>query len=172
MSRHLPFKNFVEAVLIKELSSLMTEKSNDSPVNDIKYRYHIFILIAVGIETLGAALDKYAWHYEKAGSKKRFNRALSHYQSLKKYTGGDLYSKLRCGMAHVYVPRYGLGINMRSEGGVHNKINNQKLLLHIEDFFNDFIEACQELVDNIDGKKKTLILDAKAYRNVFLEIPD
>jgi hypothetical protein len=172
MSKYLAFKDFVETALIGELSSLMEEGSNDHPVNNIKYRYHIFILIAVGIETLGAALDKYAWHYEKAGSKKRFNKALSNYQSLKKYTGSDLYSKLRCGMAHVYVPRYGLGINMKSEGGAHNKINNRKLLLHIEDFFNDFIEACQELVDNIDEKKNTLSLSSKAYKDIFLEIPD
>lgn len=168
----LAFKDFVEVVFINELSSLMTEGAKDVPVNNIKYRYHIFILIAVGIETLGAALDKYSWHYKDAGSRKRFNKALSCYQSLKKYTGVDLYEKLRCGMAHVYVPKYGLGINMRSEGGVYNKINNQKLLLHIEDLFNDFIEACQELIDNIDGKKKTLTLGSKAYKDVFLEIPD
>mgnify|MGYP001255533855 CR=1 FL=1 len=172
MGKYLAFKDFVETALINELSSLMAEGLNDTPTNNIKYRYHIFILIAVGIETLGAALDKHSWHYEKAGSKKRFNKALSHYQSLKKYTGGDLYRKLRCGMAHVYVPKYGLSINMKSEGGVHNKINNQKLLLHIEDFFNDFIEACHELVDNIDGKKNALPLSSKVYKDIFLEIPE
>jgi len=168
----LAFKDFVETALINELSSLITEGSKDIPANNIKYRYHIFILIAVGIETLGAALDKHSWQHKDAGSRKRFNKALSCYQSLKKYTGGDLYRKLRCGMAHVYVPKYGLGINMRSEGGVHNKINNQKLLLHIEDFFNDFIEACQELIDNIDGKKNTLPLSGKVYKDIFLEIPN
>jgi len=120
---------------------------------------------------LGAALDKYSWHYKKTGSRKRFNKALSSYESLKKYRGSSLYENLRCGMAHVYIPQAALGINMRSEGGIHNSIKNKKLLLHIEDFFEDFINACHELIDNIDGKKNTLSLSKKVKNSRFLGIP-
>jgi len=159
-------KNFISQVLMVELKSLLNEKDiNNFP----KYRYHAFILISIGIEFLGAAIDKYGW-FSGSKSRKNYIFAITQYKSLQKYNNKKIFENLRCGMAHVYVLNGGVGINMKSEGGLHNKINNGKLLLTIEYFFEDFILACQELIDNIDGNKKTLPISNKVYKD-FLYIP-
>ena len=79
MGKYLAFKDFVETALINELSSLMAEGSNDTPTNNIKYRYHAFILIAVGIETLGAALDKHSGIMKRLGQKRDL---IKHYPTI------------------------------------------------------------------------------------------
>lgn len=162
----MKLKEFISKALIEELRSLLDEKDiNNSP----KYRYHVFILVSIGIELLGAAIDKYGW-FSKNKSRDRFDRAITHYESLKKYKNKKIFKNLRCGMAHVYIPNHGVGINMKSEGGFHNKVNNGRLLLTIEYFFEDFVLACQELIDNIDGNKETLPISNKVYKN-FLYTP-
>lgn len=167
MANSYDVKSFVRQALICELESLLNEGGHDEPK---KYRYHLFILIAVGIEFLGAALDDEDWH--KIGkSKDRFDNALNSYSSLKKYRDRNLYKIFRCGMAHVYIPNNGLGINMRVEGGNHNGYSGNQLLLHIEDLFDDFKSACNELINNIDNNSNSLILGKKSSVNI-LNIPD
>lgn len=160
------FRDFLNGTLMQELKCLYEEGKDDCPPNPLKYRYHLFILIAIGIETLGAALDDDWWHSDKEKlSSTRFRKALKTYRSLKKYRKSELYERLRCGMAHVYVPTDALGINMRIEGGQHNIKENDKLLLHIEDLWEDYYAACQELLDNIDGNLDSL--NGKLGKKVF-----
>jgi hypothetical protein len=163
------FVDFLSRIVI-QLESMFNEGGDERT-----YRYHLFILISVGIELLGAALDDKIWHDEKAGlSRKRFNKALVNYKSLQKYNNKNLYEKLRCGMAHVYIPKKDLGINMKSESRgnqTHNTIKNKKLLLTIEYFFEDFKIACDELIDNINNNKNNLNLGDKCFQD-FMNIPD
>ncbi len=157
---NLLFRDFVKKVLIEDLQSLFDEK--DEITGMPKYRYHLFILIGIGIETLGAALDDKPWFViGKSGN--RFNNALKKLEPLKKYTGKDLYKNYRCGMCHIYLPNEGVGINSRLEGGKHNEINGGALLLSIEDLFSDFVDACDEIIKKID--RKDSIIDSKVYKS-------
>lgn len=121
-----------------------------------KFRYHIFILVGVGIEMLGAALDADDW-FQKGKSQQRFNMALENYQSLNKYSGKDLYEHLRCGMCHVYVPNTHISLNCATEGGNNlDKTSPNQTLIQMESFLKDFNDACSELLKNIDNESSSL----------------
>jgi hypothetical protein len=160
-----PFKDFLSTILYELESMLSIDNDKDGRPD---FRYHLFILLAVGIEMLGATFDDYDWH-EKNKSKERFNTALSKIDSLKKYQQKELYEHLRCGMAHVYVPNYEIGINTKSEGGKNLEMNNGQTLIQIEEFFLDFKKASEEVIDSINGENK-LGLSDKAFKD-FLRVP-
>ena len=124
-----------------------------------KYRYYAFMLIGVGIEMLGACFDNEDWHSQKRGlSEKRFNKALVDIHPLNKYNSKKLYQNFRCGMCHVLVPREGIGLNCKIEGGANlsriaGKEKNENLLLQVESFYKDFSEACDYMLELIDNHK-------------------
>ncbi len=151
------YRDFIKTISddLNELSQVRDERGW------IRFRYHLFILIAIGIEMLGAALDDEGWHEPKL-SGKRFNSALEQIMSLQKYLDTDLFNQLRCGMAHVYLPRAGLGINTKEEGGEHLEIKSGVRILHVEDLLEDFTSACDEVIQNIDGQTSSLDLKEKA----------
>jgi hypothetical protein len=149
------FKDFLTTILA-ELEAMLSIDNDDDGKPD--FRYHMFILIAVGIEMLGATFDHYDW-YKKGRSKPRFNTALHKLHPLKKYQNCNLYENLRCGMAHVYVPNSDIGINTKSEGGQNLDRNGDETLIQIEAFFEDFRNACEEVIESIEGENKLSLSD-------------
>lgn len=172
-------------------------KIKDVPNNPelAKYRYQAFVLISIGIESLGAAFDKDSDLLDGKASK-RFKLALSNMKSLEKYRNSELnlpqswlkkqikengktktidicfiYDNLRCGLAHVGLPKKNIALSTlfettnKSEKSEEEEKEEDKrgfhlqciqvsqrkvLLLLIEPFFDDFKEACEELASLID----------------------
>ena len=147
-------------------------------VNDIKKTidagagYLAFGLIAQAIEVLGALLDEQEIHVNKPGvPETRFGLAIDlvfepinkdyarHNKTTSPYY---LYEHLRCGMAHVLVPKAPLIFTGRHDALVMGFRHLQEfnpgtadaqLLLVIEDFHDDLAAACARAKKLI--KKKT-----------------
>jgi len=107
-----------------------------------EHSYFAFVLIAIGIEFLGACMDTRSWTDSRL-SKKRFNHAIQKFPTLKQYKSTKLYKYLRCGMCHVATPTCPLRLSNGS--GVYNPKDN---ILYIEDFYNDFRAACEHLISD------------------------
>ena len=70
--------------------------------------YHAFALLAIMIEVLGKCLSSKDWQ-QGGESKNDFNKALKKLLPLQKYQViPDLYSALRCGMAHALLVKPGV----------------------------------------------------------------
>lgn len=159
--------DFIRGTLIGTLGSML-------PKNKIGYPYELFILIAIGIEFLGACEDNLGWHKEERGlSKARFMNGLdlfpTQYYRHKKF----LYKKLRCGMAHTFAPASGLGIgeNRHGTGNLIGKVENQEtieLQLNLESFYSDFKSACEKVIERIENQEYKK--GSKVYKP-FLRIP-
>jgi hypothetical protein len=159
------FKDFLKTVS-DDLEALLKIDNDKDGKPD--FRYHMFILLSVGIEMLGATFDSYDW-FTPRQSEKRFNNALEKIKSLNKYKNCDLYEHLRCGMAHVYVPNNKIGINTKSEGGKNLDKISDKTLIQIEQFYLDFKMACEEVINSIELENK-LNLSNKAFE-LFMSVP-
>lgn len=130
--------------------------------NNMSFSYHIFILIAVGIEMLGTGMDGGAWHLSSL-SKKRFNSAIKNIPSLRRYRGLNLYQYLRSGIAHNYLPQRKVILSTYLPSKRHLGRSGKALILCLEDLLQDFISACDEVIENIDGEKRTVLLGTNAY---------
>ena len=116
-------------------------------------------MIAVGIEFLGACLDEH--DFRKDGeSEKRFKKGIAEFMGKvnAKYIPYNnprsefyLYEQLRCGMAHIIRPAGKVVFTGRGEaqrdGLVHLEVmaKYHVLILVVEDFCDEFIEACERL---------------------------
>jgi|LauGreDrversion4_2_1035121.scaffolds.fasta_scaffold59572_2 hypothetical protein len=131
-------KQFIKLVFIEELGDL----SN-------KNHYISFAIMATGIEFLGKCLDKSAGHWNVSGrSRTNFLEAINSLNSLSKYKPYDaiLYSDLRCGFSHSFVPKSKLTLSSKDECP-HMQENAGRLNLKCEEFYIDFKNACQEIID-------------------------
>ncbi|MEK6726709.1 MAG: hypothetical protein AABY54_09230 [Deltaproteobacteria bacterium] len=150
-------KQFIQQVFISELDKI---KSTNS--------YISFALIATGIEFLGKCLDNDAKHWNVSRkSKFNFEYAINHLDSLILYrpylTSHKLWDSLRNGFAHSFVPKYPVTLSSKDEAShllLHE--NNERLNLKCEDFYNDFKNACIEVVnmefsDSDDKMNKQLL---------------
>jgi len=158
--------DFISKELIENLGSMVPVKGTGG------YPYELFILIAIGIEFLGACEDMYPWNEEKHSSD-RFKRGLDLFDSKYLQYNDFLYKKLRCGMAHIFAPAPGLGIgeNRHQTGHLLGKIYNNNeitLSLNIEELYFDFEKACKKVVQNISNKNYPK--NSKVY-NSFLSVP-
>jgi hypothetical protein len=119
-----------------------------------------FILIAVGIEFLGACLDKQHLN-ATARSEKRFNTAIlklfpnPYHHFVKPGSVPYLYSDFRCPVIHQF--RAGKTIHLFSENegnaGLHLTYNSEGLLILVaEEFYKDLDEAAQRLISGFFGK--------------------
>lgn len=112
---------------------------NDYLINQIedikdKHPYFAFLLMAVGIEFLGQCIN----------TKKKFNAGNSedNYElglsipSLNDAKYSKLYENMRCGLVHSLITKGGLTLsNKECEGAIN-----------CEDFYNDFVAACNEVL--------------------------
>ena len=129
--------------------------------------YLSFAVMGSVIELLGAVYDFENFH-QNGVSQKRFNQALQNIPSLTRYapyTGKqvphDLWTNMRCGMAHVGKPGPGVVFTQRNDAACGNShlrtaVFNGKtrLILVCEDLYDDIIEAI-EYVCTQDANLKT-----------------
>lgn len=134
---HTP-KSFISGVLIDEIGNI--SKSNP---------YLSFILISIAIEFLGKCIDDTVNNWDEGGSEKLFNLAIG--RLMPKYRPYNLYKLLRCGLAHHLAPQPGLDLSQAKNGKSHlSVLLDGTLVLNIEDFYEDFKVACQNVISNID----------------------
>jgi hypothetical protein len=125
------------------------------------YPYLGFFLISSGIEFLGKCINPSSDWQQSGNSTDDFENAIDTFKSLnqyKRYTKrGDngiksaisLYSSLRCGLVHAMLPKDNLQLHKGSDEST-TKINgvekDGKLHLYFDNFFDDFSNACKELL--------------------------
>ena len=137
--------------------------------------YFAFFIIASGIEFLGKCInDQKDWQTEKM-SRTDFQNAINQLDSFvnyRNYLQGmntdqiDLYSSLRCGLLHAMLPKSNI-LLMRGNEPLKQD-SNRKLLLSIETFYNDFCDACSEILSSKHESKWA----GKKKDDVFLYIAD
>lgn len=131
-------KQFIKQVFIDELGVLSQ-----------KNHYISFAIMATGVEFLGKCLDTSAGHWNVSRrSEANFKAAIDNLLAFTKYRQYKdiLYTDLRCGFAHSFVPKANLTLSSKNEMP-HMQINNGRLNLKCEDFYEDFRLACQEIID-------------------------
>jgi hypothetical protein len=150
--------DFIQKILIDEFKEIQQDKG---------HHYISFNLICQGIEFLGACLDSEPFS-AKGLSTARFRRAIYDLfpTSYRKFNQGsgrpfDLYENLRCGLLHVILPESPLELIRRTEKTKFNvdhlvvkEIRGiNRLVLVLEDLFDDYEKACEEIIARIsDGR--------------------
>lgn len=153
----LNVKNFIQSVLIDEIESMLDE-----------HPYISFIVMGIGIEFLGKCIDRQLTDWNTPGRSKRdFKNAIKTIHSLQKYTQSlttyDLYGSFRCGLAHTISPKFKITLSSKNELA-HMVEHNGSLNLKVEDFYKDFKEACEFVInDNYPEGDK--------MNSDFLEVP-
>lgn len=161
----LTVPEFIDQVLIHGISQVQTVAGQ---------HYLSFSLISQGVEFLGACIDTHPFH-EDGHSTTRFREAISNLfpATYHPYNGRDLpfdlYSNLRCGIVHAAVPTNEIELIQREEipqFGNHLEIKNirgnDRLILVSQEYLQDFIGACEEIIDQINNGTLT---DTKLHRD-------
>ena len=133
-------KDFIKSVLIDELGSMISG-----------HPYISFIVMGIGIEFLGKCLATEHSDWNEAGHSKRdFENAIESIPSLKRYSSFlvsyNLYSSFRCGLAHAISPKQSITLSSKEEL-THLTERDSKLNLKVEDFFIDFKDACEYVIE-------------------------
>jgi hypothetical protein len=129
-------KEFIEVVLINETGAI-----------HIDYPYISFGIMAVGIEFLGKCLNSSEdWH---KSNKNDIENAINTLDSLKKYRpylkSHKLADSLRNGMLHSFVPKPNISLSSKEQA--QNLYERNGILnLKCEDFYQDFKNACEEVI--------------------------
>ncbi len=150
--------DFIQKVLIEEFREIERDEG---------HHYISFGLICQGIEFLGACLDSEPFS-AKGRSAARFRRAVydlfpPSYRQFNQGTGRpfDLYENLHCALLHVILPESPLELIRRTEklafDAVHLEVMEvrgmSRLVLVLEDLFDDYEKACKEINARIrDGR--------------------
>jgi hypothetical protein len=133
-------KEFIKTVFVDELKSLIDTKP-----------YISFMIISIGIEYLGKCINKEISNWQQEGkSKKNFEKAILEIPSLKKYSiyleKYKFYDSFRCGLVHAASPKFQITFSREGQTN-HLEENNKQLNLKIEDFFKDFEDACNYVIE-------------------------
>lgn len=149
-------KEFINQVFISELSTI----KDTNP-------YISFAIMATGIEFLGKCLDSAARHWNvPKKSQINFEFAINNLDSLEKYrpylNSHRIWDSLRNGFAHSFVPKFPLTLSSKNELNHMAIHGNNRLNLKCEDFYQDFSNACKEIInmefdDHEDKMNKELI---------------
>lgn len=159
-------KEFINQVFLNEYRRL---------IHDYGFHYISFSLVALGIEFLGACIDKHEFD-KKWESRRRFKKAIKELFPPEYHpfiNGGDydLYDNLRNGFAHQFRPGPKVGLTHKWEsvqyGTEHLKKTHGQLVLVSEDLYKDFEAACKKVIGKIDNRS---IEHQKVY-NSFLSVP-
>ena len=147
--------DFIQEVLIDAFKEIQQDEG---------HHYISFSLICQGIEFLGACLDSEPFS-AKGLSAPRFRRGIydlfpTSYRQFNQGSGKpfDLYEDLRCGLLHLILPGSQLELIRRTEKAKFNahhleikKIRRiNRLVLVLEDLFDDYERACREIILRID----------------------
>lgn len=122
-----------------------------------RHPFHAFVLMAVGVEHLGILLSRREDVFEANHSKKDFNRAINELNSLAPYrqyldaTSVDLYTGLRCGLNHAFMPK--TNILLTSKLDLRHLVHDieGRLILRCEDFYSHYKSACEEVIQKLDA---------------------
>jgi hypothetical protein len=152
--------DFIQNILIDEFKKILQTQGQ---------HYLSFSLICQGIEFLGACLDTEPFS-AKGLSAARFRRAIYDlfpisYRQFNQGSGRpfDLYDHLHCGLLHAILPEFPIELIQRSEKETLNASHlevkeirgTHKLVLAVEDLFEDYENACQEIIARVrDGRLK------------------
>ena len=129
---------YIEHFLIKEIGELVGS-----------YPFQAFTLMAIGIEFLGKCLDESKWDNRNKSSND-FKTAIEKLDSLVKYKNIDnLYDKLRCGLAHLGIPKIGIALSSDK-----NYLDANPIILGCKDFYDDFKLACVEIINDSKSQVK------------------
>ena len=127
---------FIEKFWIENIGSLIEN-----------YPFQSFILMATGIELLGKCLSEYDWDVDGKSSEE-FKIAIDNLYSFERYRKIDhFYNKLRCGLVHLGIPKVGIKLDRRN-----NSFDSDSITLGCEEFYNDFKNACIEVLEDKEGK--------------------
>ncbi|MCX6227225.1 MAG: hypothetical protein NTV01_21170 [Bacteroidia bacterium] len=117
-----------------------------------------FILIAVGIEFLGACLDKQ--HIRAtARSEKRFNTAIrelfpkKYHHFTRQESIPNLFVDFRCPIIHQFKPGKSLTLCSLEDTDRHNHLSYHaggSLILVVEEFYKDLAIAALEMISRIE----------------------
>lgn len=161
-------KQFLNEVILREMKTIIfSNECKSAP-------YVKFVLVATGIEFLGACVDSHDFSKEREGED-RFNYALSAFFGKKyhKYSKKDstinLYKDFRCGMIHQLRPSAKINLTERDKNQEHLKetTNPIKLNLVLEDFYDDLEKAAKKILKMIEQGK---VSNVEKNQNGFLEI--
>lgn len=175
MSKGLTLHEFIENPLLIELDRMVNSPTPST--------YLSFGQIVMGIEFLGACTDGLDWRVERQ-SAVRFRLGLTTYMvqidarygtlNTGKDQDYDLYTYLRCGMAHLVRPQGFFGLagkgNADADGHTHLELDpkTKKMVLVDVPFFNDFKAACHLLLKALPTLEAT---DPK-LRGIFLPVSE
>jgi hypothetical protein len=106
--------------------------------------------MAIGIEFLGKCInDQEDWNAQ-GRSKVDFELAVNSLSSLASYrpylTSHNLWDSLRNGFLHSFVPKNTITLSSRDEADHFQLISATTINLKCENFFQDFKNACREVV--------------------------
>lgn len=142
--------DFIRVVLINNLRKM---------VYDAELSYLAVGNITVGIEFLGACIDADDFAVD-GKSKQRFAAGIDQFMAKvnPKYRVYNqesspffLYKQVRCGMAHLVRPQGKVAFDGREDANKHGLAHleihapKDKLILVVEDFFDDFTVACEDM---------------------------
>ena len=120
-----------------------------------------FILITVGIEFLGACLDKQHMKSTARGEK-RFNSAITklfpgkYHHFIKPGSIPNLYTDFRCPVIHQFTTEKTVFLCSREDAGIYRHLTyNQdgSLTLIAEDFYEDLANAARAMIETPGGTK-------------------
>lgn len=143
----------IKKVILSDFSGIMQESGNTTGK---------FILIAVGIEFLGACLDKQHFH-AAARSEKRFNTAIlklfpkRYHHFVKPDSVPNLYTDFRCQVIHQFATGKSILLCTEEEAVAcnfsHLSYNSAgSLILLPERFYLDLALAANELIKRLEIK--------------------
>lgn len=154
---------YIKNVLAKDLGKMVFTPG---------LQYLSFGVMGSMIEFLGAFFDNEDFHTQGL-SQKRFSKAIQSLIAFKKYrefddpkNPHDLYSNMRCGMAHIGKPNVGVVFTERAnpeEWDKHLQICNvndpnhpQRLILVCEDLYFDITNGANELLYRMNAKDSSI----------------
>jgi hypothetical protein len=138
-------KEFIQDVLIDEIGQIHTQ-----------HPYISFSLMAIGIEFLGKCLNEHEDWNNWIPPKERqpntivdFDRAIRELTSFEVYrdylSSHGLRNSLRNGFLHSFTPKANISVSSKDEMP-HLVEHDGKINLRCEDFYNDFKNACLEII--------------------------
>jgi hypothetical protein len=154
-------KEFIEVTFINQVGQLVET-----------IPYIAFMTMGIGIEFLGKCLNAGDFN-EEGVSRKRFEEAINQIPAFSKYrflvgkqSPFDLYSCLRCGLAHAAAPKFPITLSSKNEmPNLEMHDNGKRVNLRCEDFYIDFKNACEKLF----GMSSPV---ADKLSSPFLSVPD
>ena len=150
---NLSAKEFIQKVFIDETGRLV----------DAGFYHFAFVIIAQGLEVLGGFLDAKPLKAREQ-SKLRFSHAINRLmpKEYSKFNNNHrLYDQLRASLAHTFTASRSLLLTSNNDakfGKKHLQETDKKVILVVENFYNDFKKACLRLMDGMD---KGIIHDKK-----------